>query len=296
MFLYFLGKAFRVVLIKENLLQIVGIINVNYALLAQRVGYQVIYFFGGGVAVGSLGLFDFGIFIFDDVLIDIRRIIDVCSLSLLVDADIGFGFSVFNVARIVKSMIKVGAVGLYIEDQVGAKRCGYRSNKAIVSKEEMVDRIRAAVDAKIDFDFVIMARIDVLAVEGLDAAIERAQVYVEAGVEMLFSEAIIEFVMYRQFVDAVQVSIFVNIIEFGVTSLFIIDELRSVYVVMALYLFLAFRVMNRVVEYVYNVLRQEGTQKSVIDIMQIRNELYESINYYQYEEKFDNLFVRSQVK
>ncbi|SQB68579.1 methylisocitrate lyase [Escherichia coli] len=269
------GKAFRAALSKENPLQIVGTINANHALLAQRAGYQAIYLSGGGVAAGSLGLPDLGISTLDDVLTDIRRITDVCSLPLLVDADIGFGSSAFNVARTVKSMIKAGAAGLHIEDQVGAKRCGHRPNKAIVSKEEMVDRIRAAVDAKTDPDFVIMARTDALAVEGLDAAIERVQAYVEAGAEMLFPEAIT---------------------EFGATPLFTIDELRSAHVAMALYPLSAFRAMNRAAEHVYNVLRQEGTQKSVIDTMQTRNELYESINYYQYEEKLDNLFARSQVK
>lgn len=290
------GKAFRAALTKENPLQIVGTINANHALLAQRAGYQAIYLSGGGVAAGSLGLPDLGISTLDDVLTDIRRITDVCSLPLLVDADIGFGSSAFNVARTVKSMIKAGAAGLHIEDQVGAKRCGHRPNKAIVSKEEMVDRIRAAVDAKTDPDFVIMARTDALAVEGLDAAIERAQAYVEAGAEMLFPEAITELAMYRQFADAVQVPILANITEFGATPLFTTDELRSAHVAMALYPLSALRAMNRAAEHVYNVLRQEGTQKSVIDTMQTRNELYESINYYQYEEKLDNLFARSQVK
>ena len=290
------GKALRAALTKENPLQIVGTINANHALLAQRAGYQAIYLSGGGVAAGSLGLPDLGISTLDDVLTDIRRITDVCSLPLLVDADIGFGSSAFNVARTVKSMIKAGAAGLHIEDQVGAKRCGHRPNKAIVSKEEMVDRIRAAVDAKTDPDFVIMARTDALAVEGLDAAIERAQAYVEAGAEMLFPEAITELAMYRQFADAVQVPILANITEFGATPLFTTDELRSAHVAMALYPLSAFRAMNRAAAHVYNVLRQEGTQKSVIDTMQTRNELYESINYYQYEEKLDDLFARSQVK
>lgn len=290
------GKAFRAALTKENPLQIVGTINANHALLAQRAGYQAIYLSGGGVAAGSLGLPDLGISTLDDVLTDIRRITDVCSLPLLVDADIGFGSSAFNVARTVKSMIKAGAAGLHIEDQVGAKRCGHRPNKAIVSKEEMVDRIRAAVDAKTDPDFVIMARTDALAVEGLDAAIERAQAYVEAGAEMLFPEAITELAMYRQFADAVQVPILANITEFGATPLFTTDELRSAHVAMALYPLSAFRTMNRAAEHVYNILRQEGTQKSVIDTMQTRNELYESINYYQYEEKLDDLFARGQVK
>lgn len=286
------GQAFRAALTKENPLQIVGTINANHALLAQRAGYQAIYLSGGGVAAGSLGLPDLGISTLDDVLTDIRRITDVCPLPLLVDADIGFGSSAFNVARTVKSMIKAGAAALHIEDQIGAKRCGHRPNKAIVSKEEMVDRIRAAVDARTDPNFVIMARTDALAVEGLDAAIDRAQAYVEAGADMLFPEAITALSMYRQFADAVQVPILANITEFGATPLFTIDELRSANVAMALYPLSAFRAMNRAAERVYNVLRQEGTQKSVIDIMQTRNELYESINYYQFEEKLDALYTK----
>ncbi len=286
------GLAFRAALSKENPLQIVGTINANHALLAQRAGYQAIYLSGGGVAAGSLGLPDLGISTLDDVLTDIRRITDVCPLPLLVDADIGFGSSAFNVARTVKSMIKAGAAALHIEDQIGAKRCGHRPNKAIVSKEEMVDRIRAAVDARTDPNFVIMARTDALAVEGLEAAIDRAQAYVEAGADMLFPEAITELAMYRQFADAVQVPILANITEFGATPLFTTEELRSANVAMALYPLSAFRAMNRAAEKVYNVLRQEGTQKSVIDIMQTRNELYESINYYQFEEKLDALYTK----
>lgn len=286
------GQAFRAALTKENPLQIVGTINANHALLAQRAGYQAIYLSGGGVAAGSLGLPDLGISTLDDVLTDIRRITDVCPLPLLVDADIGFGSSAFNVARTVKSMIKAGAAALHIEDQIGAKRCGHRPNKAIVSKEEMVDRIRAAVDARTDPNFVVMARTDALAVEGLDAAIDRAQAYVDAGADMLFPEAITALSMYRQFADAVQVPILANITEFGATPLFTTDELRSANVAMALYPLSAFRAMNRAAEKVYNVLRQEGTQKRVIDIMQTRNELYESINYYQYEEKLDALYTK----
>lgn len=286
------GQAFRAALTKENPLQIVGAINANHALLAQRAGYQAIYLSGGGVAAGSLGLPDLGISTLDDVLTDIRRITDVCPLPLLVDADIGFGSSAFNVARTVKSMIKAGAAALHIEDQIGAKRCGHRPNKAIVSKDEMVDRIRAAVDARTDPNFVVMARTDALAVEGLDAAIDRAQAYVDAGADMLFPEAITELSMYRKFADAVQVPILANITEFGATPLFTTDELRSANVAMALYPLSAFRAMNRAAEKVYNVLRQEGTQKSVIDIMQTRNELYESINYYQYEEKLDALNLK----
>lgn len=286
------GLVFRAALTKENPLQIVGTINANHALLAQRAGYQAIYLSGGGVAAGSLGLPDLGISTLDDVLTDIRRITDVCPLPLLVDADIGFGSSAFNVARTVKSISKAGAAALHIEDQIGAKRCGHRPNKAIVSKEEMVDRIRAAVDARTDPNFVIMARTDALAVEGLEAAIDRAQAYVEAGADMLFPEAITELAMYRQFADAVQVPILANITEFGATPLFTTDELRSANVAMALYPLSAFRAMNRAAEKVYNVLRQEGTQKNVIDIMQTRNELYESINYYQFEEKLDALYTK----
>ncbi|MGU6743124.1 methylisocitrate lyase [Salmonella enterica subsp. houtenae serovar 6,7:z4,z24:-] len=292
MSLYSPGQAFRAALAKEKPLQIVGAINANHALLAQRAGYQAIYLSGGGVAAGSLGLPDLGISTLDDVLTDIRRITDVCPLPLLVDADIGFGSSAFNVARTVKSITKAGAAALHIEDQVGAKRCGHRPNKALVSKEEMVDRIRAAVDARIDPNFVIMARTDALAVEGLEAALERARAYVEAGADMLFPEAITELSMYRQFADVAQVPILANITEFGATPLFTTDELRSANVAMALYPLSAFRAMNRAAEKVYAVLRREGTQKSVIDMMQTRNELYESINYYQYEEKLDALYTK----
>ncbi|EBI7630715.1 methylisocitrate lyase [Salmonella enterica] len=286
------GQAFRAALAKEKPLQIVGAINANHALLAQRAGYQAIYLSGGGVAAGSLGLPDLGISTLDDVLTDIRRITDVCPLPLLVDADIGFGSSDFNVARTVKSIAKAGAAALHIEDQVGAKRCGHRPNKALVSKEEMVDRIRAAIDARIDPNFVIMARTDALAVEGLEAALDRARAYVEAGADMLFPEAITELSMYRQFADVAQVPILANITEFGATPLFTTDELRSANVAMALYPLSAFRAMNRAAEKVYAVLRREGTQKSVIDMMQTRNELYESINYYQYEEKLDALYTK----
>ncbi|ECE0645540.1 methylisocitrate lyase [Salmonella enterica subsp. houtenae] len=292
MSLYSPGQAFRAALVKEKPLQIVGAINAHHALLAQRAGYQAIYLSGGGVAAGSLGLPDLGISTLDDVLTDIRRITDVCPLPLLVDADIGFGSSAFNVARTVKSITKAGAAALHIEDQVGAKRCGHRPNKALVSKEEMVDRIRAAVDARIDPNFVIMARTDALAVEGLEAALDRARAYVEAGADMLFPEAITELSMYRQFADVAQVPILANITEFGATPLFTTDELRSANVAMALYPLSAFRAMNRAAEKVYAVLRREGTQKSVIDMMQTRNELYESINYYQYEEKLDALYTK----
>ncbi|HAT3852943.1 TPA: methylisocitrate lyase [Serratia marcescens] len=286
------GLAFRQALSKEKPLQIAGAINANHALLAQRAGFQAIYLSGGGVAAGSLGLPDLGISTLDDVLTDIRRITDVCPLPLLVDVDGGFGASAFNVARTVRSVSKAGAAALHIEDQVGAKRCGHRPNKAIVSTGEMVDRIKAAVDARSDPDFVIMARTDALAVEGLEAAIERAQAYVAAGADMLFPEAITELGMYRRFAEATQVPILANITEFGATPLFTTDELRSAQVDMALYPLSAFRAMNRAAERVYRALREEGTQKSVIDTMQTRNELYESINYYLFEEKLDALFAR----
>ncbi|CUZ14246.1 methylisocitrate lyase [Serratia marcescens] len=286
------GLAFRQALSKEKPLQIAGAINANHALLAQRAGFQAIYLSGGGVAAGSLGLPDLGISTLDDVLTDIRRITDVCPLPLLVDVDSGFGASAFNVARTVRSVSKAGAAALHIEDQVGAKRCGHRPNKAIVSTGEMVDRIKAAADARSDPDFVIMARTDALAVEGLEAAIERAQAYVAAGADMLFPEAITELGMYRRFAEATQVPILANITEFGATPLFTTDELRSAQVDMALYPLSAFRAMNRAAERVYRALREEGTQKSVIDTMQTRNELYESINYYLFEEKLDALFAR----
>lgn len=286
------GLAFRQALSKEKPLQIAGAINANHALLAQRAGFQAIYLSGGGVAAGSLGLPDLGISTLDDVLTDIRRITDICPLPLLVDVDSGFGASAFNVARTVRSVSKAGAAALHIEDQVGAKRCGHRPNKAIVSTEEMVDRIKAAVDARSDSDFVIMARTDALAVEGLEAAIERAQAYVAAGADMLFPEAITELGMYRRFAEATQVPILANITEFGATPLFTTEELRSARVDMALYPLSAFRAMNRAAERVYRALREEGTQKNVIDTMQTRNELYESINYYLFEEKLDALFAR----
>ncbi|MCU6263952.1 methylisocitrate lyase [Serratia ureilytica] len=286
------GLAFRQALSKEKPLQIAGAINANHALLAQRAGFQAIYLSGGGVAAGSLGLPDLGISTLDDVLTDVRRITDVCPLPLLVDVDSGFGASAFNVARTVRSVSKAGAAALHIEDQVGAKRCGHRPNKAIVSTEEMVDRIKAAVDARSDPDFVIMARTDALAVEGLEAAIERAQAYVAAGADMLFPEAITELGMYRRFAEATQVPILANITEFGATPLFTTEELRSARVDMALYPLSAFRAMNRAAERVYRALREEGTQKNVIDTMQTRNELYESINYYLFEEKLDALFAR----
>ncbi|MEQ5137014.1 MULTISPECIES: methylisocitrate lyase [Providencia] len=290
------GQKFRDAVNSESPLQLVGTINANHALLAQQAGYKAIYLSGGGVAAGSLGIPDLGISTLDDVLIDIRRITDVCDLPLMVDADIGFGPSAFNVARTVKSMVKAGAAGLHLEDQVGAKRCGHRPNKEIVSTQEMVDRIKAAVDARTDENFVIMARTDALAVEGLEAALERASAYIEAGADMLFPEAITELGMYQQFTQHTQVPVLANLTEFGQTPLFTLDELRSVGIAIALYPLSAFRAMNKAAEQVYNTLRQQGTQKNVVSLMQTREELYKSINYYQYEEKLDALFSQNKKR
>ena len=288
---YSAGAAFRKAVQEESPLQVVGALNANHALLAKRAGSKAIYLSGGGVAAGSLGLPDLGISSLDDVLTDIRRITDVCDLPLLVDADTGFGSSAFNVARTVKSMIKFGAAGLHIEDQVGAKRCGHRPGKEIVSKEEMVDRIKAAVDARTDPNFVIMARTDALAVDGLEAALERAVACVEAGADMIFPEAITDLDMYATFAKAVNVPILANITEFGSTPLFTLDELRSAHVGLALYPLSAFRAMNKAADNVYRALRRDGTQKNVVDTMQTRMELYESINYHDFEQKLDALFA-----
>lgn len=290
MALYSAGRAFRDAVQSESPLQLVGAINANHALLAKRAGYKAIYLSGGGVAAGSLGIPDLGISTLDDVLTDVRRITDVCDLPLLVDADIGFGPSAFNVVRTVKSLIKAGAAGMHIEDQVGAKRCGHRPNKEIVSKQEMVDRIKAAVDARTDENFVVMARTDALAVEGLESALDRAQAYIDAGADMLFPEAITKLAMYRLFTDKISVPVLANITEFGKTPLFTLDELRSVNIAIALYPLTAFRAMNKAAENVYNTLRREGTQQSLISQMQTRDELYQSINYYDYEDKLDALF------
>ncbi|MCH4246781.1 MAG: methylisocitrate lyase [Acinetobacter populi] len=284
------GQRFRDAVAEEQPLQVVGTINANHALLAKRAGYKAIYLSGGGVAAGSLGLPDLGISNLDDVLTDVRRITDVCDLPLLVDADTGFGASAFNIARTTKSLIKFGAAAMHIEDQVGAKRCGHRPNKAIVSTQEMVDRIKAAVDARADDRFVVMARTDALAVEGLQAAIDRAGAYVEAGADMLFPEAITELAMYRQFAQATHVPILANITEFGSTPLFTTEELASADVSLALYPLSAFRAMNKAAENVYQALRRDGTQKNVVDTMQTRQELYERINYHQFEQHLDALF------
>ncbi len=264
-----------------------------HALLAEKSGYNAIYLSGGGVAAGSLGLPDLGISNLDDVLTDVRRITDVCPLPLLVDVDTGFGASAFNVARTVKAMIKAGAAAMHIEDQVGAKRCGHRPNKELVSEGEMVDRIKAAVDARTDPAFVIMARTDALAVEGLAAAIDRACACVAAGADMIFPEAITELAMYRQFAAAVKVPILANITEFGATPLFTLPELESADVAIALYPLSAFRAMNKAALNVYQTLRRDGTQAAVVDTMQTRAELYDYLAYHAFEQKLDGLFARA---
>lgn len=282
------GQRFRQALKEESPLQIVGAINANHALLAQQAGFKAIYVSGGGVAAGSLGVPDLGITGLEDVLIDARRITDICDLPLLVDVDTGFGPSAFNVARTTKSMIKAGVAAMHIEDQVGAKRCGHRPNKAIVPADEMVDRIKAAVDARTDESFFIMARTDAIANEGLDAAIERASKYIEAGADGLFPEAAITLDMYSAFVKALpNVPILANLTEFGQTPLFTTDELREVGVAMTLYPLSAFRAANKAALNVYNSLRQNGTQSGVVDTMQTRMELYASIGYQAYEDKLD---------
>lgn len=286
------GLTFRQAVQNEKPLQVVGTINANHALLAKRAGFKAIYLSGGGVAAGSLGLPDLGISNLDDVLTDVRRITDVCDLPLLVDADTGFGASAFNMARTTKSLIKFGAAAMHIEDQVGAKRCGHRPNKAVVSTSEMVDRIKAAVDARTDENFVIMARTDALAVEGLQSAIDRAGAYVEAGADMLFPEAITDLAMYQQFADTTGVPILANITEFGSTPLYTTDELARADVSLVLYPLSAFRAMNKAAESVYNAIRADGTQKNVIEIMQTRAELYERINYHEFEEYLDKSFLK----
>ncbi|MBY8964899.1 methylisocitrate lyase [Algiphilus sp.] len=286
------GARFRAALEQESPLQVIGAINANHALLATRAGFRAIYLSGGGVAAGSLGLPDLGITGLEDVLVDVRRITDVCDTPLLVDVDTGFGASFFNVARTTRAMIKAGAAAMHIEDQVGAKRCGHRPGKEIVSKQEMVDRVKAAADARTDPDFVIMARTDALAVEGLDAAIDRAAACVEAGADMIFPEAMTELDMYKRFSDAVGVPVLANITEFGSTPLFTVDELASANVSLVLYPLSAFRAMNKAAQTVYEAVRRDGTQKQVVDQMQTRAELYDSIGYHDYEDKLDALFSK----
>ena len=286
------GAKFRQALQEERPLQVIGAICAYHARLAQRTGYKALYLSGGGVAAGSLGMPDLGISNLDDVLIDVRRITDVCELPLLVDCDTGFGASAFNVGRTVRSLIKAGAAATHIEDQVGAKRCGHRPGKELVSAEEMCDRIKAAVDARTDAQFAIMARTDSLAGEGMEAALVRAAKYAAAGADMIFPEAVTELAQYRKFVDAVKVPVLANITEFGKTPLFTLDELRSAGVAIALYPLSAFRAMNRAALAVYQSVRHKGTQKDVLATMQTRDELYDYLDYHAYERKLDELFAQ----
>jgi methylisocitrate lyase len=281
------GANFKQALADEKPLQIVGTINANHALLAKRAGYRAIYLSGGGVAAGSLGVPDLGITTLEDVLVDVRRITNVCDTPLLVDADTGFGPSAFNIGRTVKDLIKAGAAAMHIEDQVGAKRCGHRPNKEIVSKSEMVDRIKAAADARTDDSFQIMARTDAIANEGIDLAIERALAYIDAGADLVFPEAITDLNDYKKFTQAVKKPILANITEFGLTPLFTRDQLAAQGVGMILYPLSAFRAMNKAAENVYEHIRREGTQAEVIDSMQSREELYERINYHAFEKALD---------
>ena len=285
------GARFRAAVAAEKPLQVPGAICAYHAILAERSGFKAIYLSGGGVAAGSLGVPDLGISNLDDVLTDVRRITDACALPLLVDVDTGFGASAFNIARTVKSLVKFGAGAMHIEDQVGAKRCGHRPGKELVSQDEMVDRIKAAVDARTDPEFVVMARTDALAVEGLEAAIERAGACVAAGADMIFPEAMTELSMYKAFAAAVKVPILANITEFGSTPLFTLDELRGADVAVALYPLSAFRAMNKAALAVYAALRRDGTQKSVVDSMQSRAELYDYLGYHAYEQSLDALFA-----
>ena len=285
------GLLFKKAIEAERPLQVIGAINAYHAKLAEKTGYKAIYLSGGGVAAGSLGVPDLGISTLEDVLIDIRRISDSSSLPLLVDVDTGFG-GAFNIARTIRSVEKSGAAAVHIEDQIQAKRCGHRPNKSIVSQNEMVDRIKSAVDAKNDENFVIMARTDALAVEGLQSAIDRACACVEAGADMIFPEAINDLDTYKKFTKSVDVPVLANITEFGATPLFSLDELNSVGIAIALYPLSAFRAMNKAALNIYKGLREEGTQKNLVEQMQTREELYEFLDYHEYEKKLDQLFKK----
>ena len=285
------GLLFKKAIEAERPLQVIGAINAYHAKLAEKTGYKAIYLSGGGVAAGSLGVPDLGISTLEDVLIDIRRITDSSSLPLLVDVDTGFG-GAFNIARTIRSVEKSGAAAVHIEDQIQAKRCGHRPNKSIVSQNEMVDRIKSAVDAKNDKNFVIMARTDALAVEGLQSAIDRACACVEAGADMIFPEAINDLDTYKKFTKSVDVPVLANITEFGATPLFSLDELDSVGIAIALYPLSAFRAMNKAALNIYKGLREEGTQKNLVEQMQTREELYEFLDYHEYEKKLDQLFKK----
>ena len=287
------GKTFRAAVAAEKPLQCVGATTAYHARLAEASGFKALYISGGGVAAGSRGIPDLGITTLEDVLVDLERMTDVTSLPVLVDVDTGWG-GAFNIARTVRMMTKLGAAAVHIEDQVAQKRCGHRPNKAIVPQGEMVDRIKAAVDAKTDPDFVVMARTDALAVEGMQSAIDRACACVEAGADMIFPEAMTELAQYRQFVEAVRVPVLANITEFGATPLFTTEELASAGVSIALYPLSAFRAANAAALKVYQTLRAEGSQKNSVDAMQSRAELYDYLDYHAYEQKLDALFQAGQ--
>lgn len=289
------GAKFRRAVKDESPLQVVGAITAYAARMAERTGYRAVYLSGGGVAANSLGMPDLGISTMEDVLIDARRITAVCSLPLMVDIDTGWG-SAFNIARTIKMFTQAEVAAVHMEDQVSAKRCGHRPGKEVVTTQEMVDRIKAAVDAKTDADFVIMARTDALASEGLNSAIDRACAYAEAGADMIFPEAITELAQYKKVKDAVSVPILANLTEFGSTPMFTLDELRSVNVDIALYCCGAYRAMNAAALNFYQVLRKEGTQKSIVPTMQSRADLYDYLGYHQYEDKLDALFSQGKGK
>lgn len=287
------GARFRAALAEERPLQIVGAICANHALLAKRAGFRAIYLSGGGVAAGSLGMPDLGINTLEDVLTDLRRITAVCDLPVLVDIDTGFGPSAFNIARTIRSLIRDGAAACHIEDQVGAKRCGHRPGKELVPREEMVDRVKAAADARTDPDFFLIARTDAIASEGVEAAIERALAYVEAGADGIFAEAATDLDTYRRFCQAVPVPVLANVTEFGKTPLFSREELAAAGVAMQLFPLSAFRAMNKAAQAVYQAIRRDGHQRAVLPMMQTREELYELIGYHDYERRLDELFARS---
>lgn len=288
------GMLFREALQQEVPLQVIGTINANHALLAQQAGFKAIYLSGGGVAAGSLGLPDLGITNLNDVLIDVERITNVCSVPLLVDIDTGFGPSAFNVGRTIKSLNKAGAAAVHLEDQVGAKRCGHRPGKELVSPGEMSDRIKAACDSRLEHSFMIGARTDAIASEGLESALERAFEYKQAGADFIFAEAVENIEHYRRFKEVTELPILANITEFGKTPLYTRAELANVGVSIILYPLSGFRAANRAAANVFKHIREDGTQSAVIDTMQTRNELYDSINYYAYEARLDQLFNTSE--
>jgi methylisocitrate lyase len=290
------GKRFREALAAESPLQIVGTINANHALLAKAAGFKAIYLSGGGVSAGSLGMPDLGILTLEDVLVDVRRIVAVCDLPILVDIDTGFGPSAFNIERTIKSLISAGAAAAQIEDQISAKRCGHRPNKEVVTVDEMVDRITAAASARGSDPFYLIARTDSLAIEGIDSAIKRAKAYVKAGADAIFAEAVTDLDQYKKFTSEISVPVLANLTEFGMTPLFTTDQLKSVNVGMALYPLSAFRAMNKAATEVFKTIREQGSQKSILEKMQTRDELYASINYHQYEQALDKFQSESRDK